>query len=172
MQAFLSSWRALVDDASALVDEALDVDPLGGSSVAWAARLSSLRVAALAEVERLPTCKAERQTRGAPLPEARAALAALEKKHSAALREVVTAAQQPVLAAGLQQLFAHAHEQLDARARAPVKRGLFKHAQAAAARHQYGTSSGPQTEVLECPSCRGPRQQEALRCLFCGSELL
>lgn len=170
--AFLAAWQALVSDLSALADEALDVEPLGGSSVAWAKRLTRLRVTPMPEAERQPACRAAKQTKGAPMPEIHAVLAAFERAHRGTLTPMLTAEQRPIALDGLTTLVQHAKEQLEVRATAPVKKGLFRHAKETAAKHQYGTNSGPHTEVLECPSCRGPRQTEVLVCVFCGSDLM
>jgi hypothetical protein len=167
---FLIAWGDVVSGVQALVTQALDVEPLGGMTVAWEQTLRELKVRALAEDERLPACQGHRQTKGAPVPEVHAALDALVAARRTAVLTTLTPRQRAVASAGLVTLLEHAKAHYAQQASAPVKRGLFKHAKADAAKHQYGTSSKPEVYVMECPTCRGPRQSEALSCVFCNAE--
>ncbi|MBL8923746.1 MAG: hypothetical protein JNJ54_33130 [Myxococcaceae bacterium] len=171
MAAFLAAWGEVVSGVSALVDEALDVEPLGGTTVSWSAVCARERVAQLPDEERLPLCRLHQQTKGAPAPEVNAVLEAFVAHRRVAVLSTLTEAQREVAGASLATLLEHAVAHYAKASAAPVKRGLFKHAKVAAAKHQYGTSSRPEVYVMECPSCRGPRQQEALVCVFCGAGL-
>lgn len=170
MSAFLVAWGEVVSGVSALVDEALEVEPLG-STVSWTAVCARERVAQLGDDERQAACREHRQTKGAPVPEVHAVLDAFVSTRRARLLSTLTPAQRSVADASLATLLEHAKAHYAKTSAAPVKRGLFKHAKVAAAKHQYGTSSRPEVYVMECPTCRGPRQTEALVCVFCGGEL-
>lgn len=171
MSAFLAAWSEVVAGGAALVDAALDVDPVGGSSVAWDEACTTLGVARVPQAARQPACHSRQQTRGVPLEEANQALDAFVATRRAALLSTLTPAQRVVAEAGLGTLLEHAKAQFAMRSTEPVTRGLFKHAKAAASKHQYGTSSRTEAYVLACPSCGGPRQTEALTCVFCGGDL-
>ncbi len=171
MSAFLVAWGDVVSGAHGLVDQALEVDPLGGTSVAWSASLKQLKVTPIEEDERLPTCQKNKQTKGAPVPEVHAALQAFVSSKRALVLATLTPEQRTVAEAGLVTLLEHAKAHYAQKASEPVKRGLFKHAKVTASKHQYGTKSGPEVYVMECPVCRGPRQTESLSCVFCGADL-
>lgn len=171
MSAFLAAWGEVVAGVGALVDEALEVEPVGGSSVAWSASCQRLSVAPMPAAQRQESCRVRKQTRGAPVDELNAVLDAFVESRRDAVLASLTPAQRAVAQQSLQTLVEHAKAHFAAKSIEVVKRGLFKHAKVAASKHQYGTTSGPQVYVMECPSCRGPRQTEALTCVFCGSDL-
>lgn len=171
MSAFLVAWGEVVTGVGALVDEALEVEPVGGSSVAWSASCARLNVKPLPEPGRHDSCRARKQTRGAPVDELDAVLDAFVESRRAVVLSMLTPAQRAVANESLRTLLEHAKAHFAAKSIEVVKRGLFKHAKVAASKHQYGTSSRPEVYVMECPSCRGPRQTEALTCVFCGSDL-
>lgn len=171
MSPFLVAWGEVVSGVSALVDEALAVEPLGGTSVAWSQACARERVTPIPDDERQAVCRAHRQTKGAPVPEVDALVDAYVTNRRAAVLATLKGPQRVVADASLTTLLEHAKGHYAKVASTPVKRGLFAHAKVAAARHQYGTSSRPEVYVMECPSCRGPRQQEALVCVFCGAGL-
>lgn len=171
MSAFLVAWGEVVSGVSALVDEALAVEPLGGTSVAWAQACTRERVTPIRDDERQDVCRVHRQTKGAPVPEVNALLDAYVTNRRVAVLSTLTSEQRGVANVSLTTLLEHAKGHYAKEASTPVKRGLFAHAKVSAAKHQYGTSSRPEVYVMECPACRGPRQQEALVCVFCGADL-
>ncbi|MDP1919094.1 MAG: hypothetical protein Q8L14_22790 [Myxococcales bacterium] len=171
MSAFLLAWGEVVTGVGALVDEALEVEPVGGSSVAWSASRTRLGVSPMPEPTRQETCRARKQTRGAPVTELDAVLDAFVESRRELVLSMLTPPQRTVALQSLETLLEHAKAHFAAKSIEVVKRGLFKHAKVAASKHQYGTSSRPEVYVMECPSCRGPRQTEALTCVFCGSDL-
>lgn len=154
-----------------LVTQAVEAEPLGGSSVPWAESLKSLGVAPMPGPQRLPSCQARGQKRGAPVEEVNAALEAMVSSRRALVLQTLTVEQQQVASEGLRTLLTHAKEHFAKKSTEVVKRGLFAHAKVDASKHKYGTSSKPEVYVMECPTCRGPRQTEALSCVFCGGEL-
>ena len=171
MSAFLVAWGEVVTGVGALVDEALEVEPVGGSSVAWSASCARLNVSPMPAAQREEHCRARKQTRGAPLDELNAVLDAFVASRRSVVLSMLTPPQRAVANESLLTLLEHAKAHFAAKSIEVVKRGLFKHAKVAASKHQYGTTSRPETYVMECPSCRGPRQTEALTCMFCGSDL-
>ena len=171
MSAFLVAWGEVVTGVGALVDEALEVEPVGGSSVAWSSSRARLDVTPMPEAQRQEQVRARKQARGAPVDELDAVLEAFVASRQATVLATLTPAQRLVAQQSLSTVVEHAKAHFAAKSIEVVKRGLFKHAKVAASKHQYGTTSGPQVYVMECPSCRGPRQTEALTCVFCGSDL-
>lgn len=171
MQAFLSAWAALVQTVGAIVDDALDVEPAGGSTVSWRARCEEAAVASRPDADRVAEARAAGQTKGPPASEVLAVLQRQVRLHLPGLLSGLSAPQQAVARASVETLVSEATKQFATKSREVVKRGLFKHAKATAALHRSGTRSRPETSVMTCPTCGGPRQTEALACVFCGGAL-
>jgi hypothetical protein len=129
---------------------ALDVEPAGGMLPPWAAVLQELGVPAMSEDARFAAAQANKQTKGAPLPEVEAVFQRLcGPQHAQLCGEAV----------------ARYRELATAR---PKK--MFSHAMATAKRHRYDEYA-PGAYVLRCPSCGAPRLKAVLHCDFCGADI-
>jgi hypothetical protein len=172
-QAFLLAWGQLTQRLAGLVDAALDVDPPGGLTPGWQQVLGALKVPPLGEDERFAAAQAEKQTKGAPVPEVRACLEAFARAATAEMapfRARLTPPQVAVLdssvAAFAQEALGHFRAQACAK-----KKGMFGHARKLAAEHRYDAHAAGEAYLLKCPSCGAPRLHETFTCAFCNGEL-
>ena len=129
---------------------ALDVEPAGGLLPPWAQVLSELGLSPMAEEARFAAAQANRQTKGAPLPEVEAVFQRLCGPERAEL---------------CAEAVARYRELCTAR---PKK--MFSHAMAAAKQHRYDEYA-PGAYVLRCPGCGAPRLKAVLHCDFCGADI-
>ncbi len=129
---------------------ALDVEPAGGMLPPWSAVLTELGITPLSEDARFAAAQANKQTKGAPLPEVEAVFQKLCGPQHAAL---------------CAEALARYRELATAR---PKK--MFSHAMATAKKHRYDEYA-PGAYVLRCPSCGAPRLKAVLHCDFCGADI-
>lgn len=167
--AFLKEWSSVLRELGALLDDALDVEPVGGCPEAWARWLSRFEVTALGEDARLAEVLRVGQTKGAPLSEVSACLEALAREAAARLarfKALLSAEQARSVDEGLHTLRAQALEQYRVKATVKKKR-MFGAAKELASKHQYGGFSSASAYVMTCERCGAPRLTEGLDCLFC-----
>jgi hypothetical protein len=171
--AFLATWGELTTRLTALLDAALDVEPPGGLSDAWAAVLSRHGVEPLGEGARVAAIKSGGQTKGAPIVEVEQCLAALVLQARRALeplRASLDEAQARAVDDGLHRFTHEAAAHYRAKA-TEKKKKMFGAARALAAQHQYGTGRNATAYVLGCGACHAPRLADELVCAFCGGSL-
>jgi hypothetical protein len=170
-QAFLARWSLLTQELTRLVDAALDVEPPGGSTPAWAALCARLGVTPLSEDDRFAEVRAAPQAQGAPLSEVRAAVGAFFLQARAPVTAALTPAQVNVVTHALETLRQAAERQVLEAVQPKARRGLFSHAKKLAREHRSAAWAGSQGYVLTCERCGGPRLEAGLDCVFCGGNL-
>lgn len=164
LDAFLKEWSSVLAELGALLDDALDVEPVGGCPEAWVRWLSRYEVMALGEDARLAEVLRGGQTKGAPLSEVAACLEGLSREAAARLapfKAQLTPEQARSVDEGLHTLKAQALEQFRVKATVKKKR-MFGAAKELANKHQYGAFSSASAWVMTCERCGAPRLTEAL----------
>jgi hypothetical protein len=172
--AFLRAWAGITHDLSQLVDTALDVEPPGECTEAWAAWLAKLEVPRLDDDTRLAEALRDKQTKGAPLREVRAGLEALARQATlllAPLRTTLTPEQATMVDTTLHTFAANAFEHYRQKATERKKKAMFAHAKKLAERHRSKENEWASGYVLTCAACGAPRLDDTLACAFCGATL-
>ncbi|MGC4116714.1 MAG: hypothetical protein QM765_19560 [Myxococcales bacterium] len=170
----LALFTQLGQQLGAMLDTALDVDTVGGTSDEWDAMLKNLGVAAMGEDERYDTAQADKQVKGPPIAEVAAGLQSAAKAAMlsfAPLSAALSAEQKTQLNHAVASLAEAASAQYKAQS-TERKKGMFAHAKAAAQKHSWDAFGKNQGYVLKCGSCGAPRIQRDLVCAFCGNKNL